>query len=50
MLALNLVGVALFVVGAMAMLWPCVLTMPKPLRWVTCGVVLALVGFLLIRI
>ena len=50
MLALNLVGVALFVVGAMAMLWPCVLTMPKPLRWVGWGLALALAGFFLIRI
>lgn len=50
MLALNLLGVVLFAVGAMAMFWPCVLTVPKPLRWVTCGVVLALAGFLLIRI
>jgi hypothetical protein len=49
MLALNLVGVALFVVGAMAMLWPCVLTMPKPLRWVGWGLALALLGFFLIR-
>lgn len=50
MLALNLVGVGLFVIGAMAMFWPCVLTMPKPLRWVGWGAACALLGFLLIRI
>jgi len=50
MFALNLLGVVLFAVGVLAMFWPCVLTVPKPLRWMTWGVVLALAGFLLIRI
>ena len=50
MLALNLVGVALFVIGCMAMFWPCIMTVPKPLRWVGWGICLALAGFFLIRI
>ena len=50
MLALNLVGVAMFVVGATAMFWPCVLTVPTPLRWVGWGAAFALAGFFLIRI
>jgi len=50
MIALNLAGVGLFVVGAMAMFWPCALTVPHPLRWIGWGVCLALAGFLLIRI
>lgn len=49
MIALNLAGVWLFVVGVMAMFWPCALTVPHPLRWVGCGVAMALVGFILIR-
>ena len=49
MLALNLVGVALFVIGCMAMFWPCIMTVPKPLRWVGWGISLALLGFFLIR-
>ena len=50
MIALNLAGVALFVVGGMAMFWPCVLTVPHPLRWIAWGIGLLLTGLFLICI
>ena len=50
MLALNVIGLGLCVAGSMAMFWPLALTVRHPLRWVAWGLLVALVGFFLIRI
>jgi len=49
-LVVNLFGVGLLVAGALAMLWPTVITLKRPLRWVFIGLAVAMAGFFLIRI
>lgn len=43
-------GVLLIYCGITAALWPLVMPTPKPVRWVSCGVAVGAVGFLLLRI